>query len=294
MRKYKFEAPQSFEELFQIMHRANFEKDEIKFVAGGTDFVPRLNFELNMIPSEQKQPLQIMYLGCLGMDSIIEKDGIISIGACCKLNDIMKNPVICEKIPVLVETISQMAGLTIRNTGTIGGNIMNASPANDSIPTFIVLDANFILNSEKEERTVKASEFFTGPGKTVAKPDEVLTRIEINLKKGHASFKKLGRRQAETLSVVNAAAYVEQENSVCKTVRVAVGSVGPTVIRCERVEVALRGKKLTEDVIKTASLKVLNEINPIDDLRASAWYRNKTAPVMVSRAIKAAAGIRGE
>lgn len=289
MREYKYEAPQSLEELFKTAHKAK--KDEIKFVAGGTDFVPRLNLELHTIPNGQKKPLQIIYLGYLGLDSITEENGTVSIGACCKLNDIMKNPIINERIPVLAETIRQMAGLTIRNTGTIGGNIMNASPAADSVPTLMVLDADFVLESEKGARTVKAAEFFTGPGKTAAKPDEILSKIKIKPEKGKAAFQKLGRRQAETLSVVNAAAYVEQEKGICENIRVAIGSVAPVVVRCRLVESDLSGKALTEDAIKAASESVVNEIKPIDDIRSSAWYRNRVAPVIISRAIKAAAGI---
>lgn len=289
MRIYRYEAPQSFEELFQDIHNA--ENEDIKFLAGGTDFVPRLNLELNMIPREQQKPLHIIYLGYLGMDSITEEDDAISIGSCCKLNDIMKNPTIHSKLPVLSQTINEMAGVTIRNTGTIGGNIMNASPAADSVPTLMVLDADFVLISEKGERVVKSSEFFCGPGKTAARPDEILLKIVINLGKGNANFQKLGRRQAETLSVVNAAAYVEQENNICTKVRVAIGSVAPTSIRCTLVEADLNGKILSEETIKNASLNVLSEINPIDDIRSSAWYRNKVAPVMVTRVIKSAAGI---
>lgn len=291
MREYKYDAPRSWEELFEIARKSKG-GDEVKFMAGGTDLMPQINIERNTVPTDPKNPMHIVYLGYLGLDSISEENGTVSIGACSILNDIMHNHIIREKLPVLAETIQEMAGYTIRNTGTIGGNIMNASPAGDSIPTMMAMDAAFVLKSEKGERTVKAAEFFTGPGRTIARlGEEVLIAIKIKYGKGKASFKKLGRRNAETLSIVNAAAYVEQEGGVCKTIRVASGSVGPVVVRYKILEDALTGKTLTEETIKAASQNAVKEISPIDDIRSSAWYRNRVTPVIVSRAIKAACGL---
>ncbi|HHZ02096.1 MAG TPA: xanthine dehydrogenase family protein subunit M [Tissierellia bacterium] len=285
MRGYFYESPDSFEKLFEVL------KDnsrEIKFLAGGSDFVPRLNLEREQAPKENKKDLLIINLSELGLNTITENDSEVIIGATTTFTEIQKNDIIKREFPVLIEAINQIAGLSVRNIATIGGNIMNASPAADSVPSLVVLDAVFVLRGPEGSRNVEAKEFFTGPGRTVAKENEVLTHIIIRKNKGFAGFNKLGRRKAETLSVVNAAAYIERENNVCKVARIAVGSVAPTVVRCKEVEELLNGKELTEENIRAASEKVVDEISPIDDIRASAWYRRRVAPVIVRRAIEAA------
>ena len=290
MREYKYEAPTSLEELFILLKDRGDE--ETRVVAGGTDFVPKLSEELDSIPAEEKKPLNIVYLGKLGLDQIKAEGQTVSIGALCTLNGIKDNPVIKEKLPVLTETIAEIAGMAVRNTATIGGNIMNASPAADSAPTLIALDAKFVLKSGEGEREIDAKDFFTGPGKTKAGKNEILTEVKIKAGEGSAAFVKLGRRKAETLSVANAAVNVFISGGVCEKVNIAVGSVGPTVIKCGEAEKMLLGKKPTAEAIAEAARKVADEISPIDDIRGSAWYRRKVTPVLVERALKKAAGLQ--
>ncbi|MBG0764179.1 MAG: xanthine dehydrogenase family protein subunit M [Tissierellales bacterium] len=285
MRSYFYESPSSFEELFQISKTTS---NEIKFLAGGTDFVPKLNLELNDIPKEGQKDLTIVSLSKLDLNKISESDEEIKIGSMVTFTELKKNNIVNKYFPVFEETIKELAGLSVRNVATIGGNIMNASPAADIIPTLIALDAVFILKSSDGEREINSKDFFEGPGNTVAKKQEILKEVIIKKQKGTSSFKKLGRRKAETLSVVNAAAYIEKENNICKKARITIGSVAPTVLRCKEVEEALIGKELTDETMKEASLKVLDSISPIDDIRATAWYRKKVSPVMIRRAIESA------
>ena len=291
MRDYYYNSPASFEELFQIIDNNVGKSSEIKFLAGGTDLVPRISLEREAIPRMDQKALNIVSLGKLGLDSITEDEKEIRIGALCTFTDINNNEVVRKELPALLDAMKEIAGITVRNSATLGGNIMNASPAADSVPVLMALGAKFALKGPAGTRTIAVENFFTGPGKTAADSSEVLTEIIIEKQKGKASFRKLGRRKAETLSVVNAAAYVEADQKICKTVRVSIGSVAPTVVRCKAVEQALMGKELTKETIKTASEAVLTEINPINDIRATAWYRNKVAPVMVRRAIEEALGI---
>lgn len=284
MRKYEYLAPNTLGEVFQAA-AANGDK-EVKLVAGCTDFMPRLNKELNQIPTGEKPDMLIVSLTKLGLDKIEDCGDSVKIGACCILNDLADNALIQKEFPVLCQAIAEIAGLTVRNTATLGGNIVNASPAADSVPALVALDAKFIVEGAAGVKEYEAEKFFVGPGKTVLEAGEVLTAIVIGKKAGKGCFKKLGRRKAETLSTVNAAAYVEAEGGVCKAVRVAIGAVAPTVVRCTEVEAALIGKELTAENIAAAAEKVLGQISPIDDIRASAWYRNKIAPVMVKRAIE--------
>ncbi len=285
MRSYFYESPSSFEELFQIGKTTS---NEVKFLAGGTDFVPRLNYELNEVPKEGQKDLTIISLSKLGLDTISESDEEIKIGSMVTFTEMKKNNIVNKYFPVFEETIKELAGLSVRNVATIGGNIMNASPAADIVPTLMALDAVLVLKGPNGEREICSKDFFKGNGRTVAQEQEVLKEIVIKKQKGTSSFKKLGRRKAETLSVVNAAAYIEKENNICKKARITIGSVAPTVLRCKEVEEALIGKELTDETMKEASLKVIDSISPIDDIRATAWYRKKVSPVMVRRAIKSA------
>ena len=291
MRNYYYNSPASFVELFQIIEKNNSKSCEIKFLAGGTDLVPRISLERDAIPKADQKALNIVSLGRLGLDSITEEDKEIRIGALCTFTDIGNSEIVQKELPALLDVMREIAGITVRNSATMGGNIMNASPAADSVPVLMALGAKFALQGPAGTRTISVEDFFKGPGKTVADSSEILTEIIIEKQKGRVAFRKLGRRKAETLSVVNAAAYVEADQKICKTVRVSIGSVAPTVVRCKAVEQALMGKELKKETIKTASEAVLTEINPINDIRATAWYRNKVAPVMVRRAIEEALGI---
>lgn len=286
MRSYFYESPDSFEKLFEILKDTSM---EIKFLAGGSDFVPRLSLEREQIPKENQKDLMIVSLSDMGLNLITENETEVIIGATATFTEIKKNDIIRREVPALTEAINEIAGLSVRNIATIGGNVMNASPAADSVPILMVLDAVFVLNGPDGSREIEAKDFFKGPGKTAAKENEILSKIIIKKGKGSSSFKKLGRRKAETLSVVNAAAYIEKDNGICRTARIAVGSVAPTVIRCIEAEQFLTGKEITEENMKIAGGKVIDAISPIDDIRASAWYRNKVAPVIVRRAIEAAA-----
>lgn len=291
MRNYYYNSPASFVELFQIIEKNDSKSCEIKFLAGGTDLVPRISLERDAIPKADQKALNMVFLGKLGLNSITENDKEIRIGALCTFTEIDCNEAVRKGLPALLDAIKEIAGITVRNSATMGGNIMNASPAADSVPMLMALGAKFVLQGPAGTRTIAAENFFTGPGKTAADASEILTEIIIEKQKGNAAFRKLGRRKAETLSIVNAAAYVEADQKICKTIRVSIGSVAPTVVRCKAVEQALMGKELTKETIKTASEAVLTEINPINDIRATAWYRNKVAPVMVRRAIEEALGI---
>jgi carbon-monoxide dehydrogenase medium subunit len=286
LRKYEYYAPLSFGRLFEL---ASADGAEVRFLAGGTDLTPRISAERNQIPRGEKPPLRIIYLGALGLDKVTDEGEYVTIGACCTLSALLENALVNTKLPALHEALAEMAGVSVRNTATIGGNIMNASPAADSVPALLVLEAECVLRSSSGERRVALSEFFTGPGKTVAKPGEVLVSVAVKPGQGGSSFKKLGRRKAETLSVVNAAAYIEVQDGVCGAARIAVGSAAPTVVRCAEAERVLVGKKIGGDSIREASALVVKAISPIDDIRSSAWYRGRVAPTMTARALSAAA-----
>jgi carbon-monoxide dehydrogenase medium subunit len=180
-----------------------------------------------------------------------------------------------------------MGSLQVRNLGTIGGNLCNASPAADTAPPLLVLNAKVKVRSINKQRLVPLQEFFMGPGKTTLTPEEILTEVQIPLIKptGNSYFIKFGRRNAFTLSIVSVATLVKVENGVFDDIRIALGSVAPTPIRASKAEEHLIGHKVNEQVIDDGVNVVANEVKPISDVRASAEYRRDMAYVLTKRAI---------
>ncbi len=186
---------------------------------------------------------------------------------------------------------AQVGAPQIRNRGTVGGNIISASPAADSVPALMALDAKVVLKSMSGERVVALSEFMKGPGKTDLKPGELMTEIILPSGKGCSVFSKAGKRNALAIAICNQAVYMETENSKITEVRVALGSVAPTAVRAYRAEELLKG---TEEAALDcgefkAALKeaLLKDICPIDDVRASKEYRQSVAFRMLMHNLKA-------
>lgn len=289
MRTYTFAAPESKQELFDLIS-GNADK-ELAFLAGGTDLVPQINMEREEIPYEEKKPMLIVALEKLGLDGICEKDGCIEIGALTTIDAIRENELIRSKAAALAEAADNLAGFAIRNTATIGGNIMNASPAADTVPALMILDADVVTESAEGESVMKVADFMTGPKMTAIQPGAILTKIVIKPGAGKSAFVKLGRRAAETLSVVNAAAYIEKDGDLCSKALIAVGSCAPTAVLCKEAAECLIGKAIDQAAIDEAVKKIGAVIAPISDVRSSAWYRREVAPVIAGRAVAAAAGI---
>lgn len=230
----------------------------------------------------------MIYLGNLGLSYVTSDDGgALHIGALTTMSDILADP-IADKIPVLKEALRHLAGLTIRNVATIGGNTMNASPAADSIPALIALGALAVFTGKAGQRTVALEKVFTGPGKTDIQRGEILTELIIPKPAGKGKFEKLGRRKAETLSIVNGAAQADMTGTHCNSIRIAVGAVAATPLRLEKIEKMLDGKDVTESLIDQAAEAAVNEISPIDDIRGSAEYRKKVTRVVVKRVVAGA------
>ena len=279
--------PKSIEETLKLLN--SFEKEDTVILAGGTDVVPKLNsrpeksgyFNVPIMDLEKKK---IIYLGNIDLKYIKEEDDSIVIGAMTTMTEILDSNII-DKLPVLKEALNVMAGVTIRNVATIGGNIMNASPAADSIPPLIALGAKAVLIGTDGERTENVEDLFEGPGKIRNGGKELLKEIVVPVKKGKASFIKFGRRKAESLSIVNGAAYAEIENTVCKEAVIVLGAVAPVPLRVSEAEEIIIGKKLTDELIEKAAEKAAEKVSPIDDKRASGDYRRKLVRTLVKRTL---------
>jgi carbon-monoxide dehydrogenase medium subunit len=214
----------------------------------------------------------------------------LSVGATTTLHEIETDRMVRQVCPVLSDAVGMIGSLQVRNRGTLGGNLSNASPAADSAPALQVLDAQLELASASGTRTVPVEAFFVGPGKSVLEHGEVLKRIRIpEPAPGTQSvYLKFGPRKAMDIAVVNVAvSLVLNDDGSCSDARVAVGAVAPTPLRVKKAEARLIGK-LNEEEIQAAAALAAAETSPIDDLRGGKAYRTHLVKVLVTRAIKEA------
>ncbi len=281
--KIDYVAPSSLKEALHLLKKY---KDKAKLLAGGTDLVPKM--KKRMVKAE----LLIDLNRIPGLSGVrMRKDGL-HIGGLTRLAEIKKSRLVREKAPVLAQAVGVMASPPIRNRGTMAGNLCTASPAADTAPPLLVLNASVRLESVQGKRVVPISDFFQGPQDTVRRPEEMLTEVIIPMQKGKSAFLKLGRRKAFTLSVVSAAAFARVRGGKFEDVRLALGAVAPTPIRGHKVEEALKGSEASDENIARAAELIKKEVKPISDVRASEEYR-KEMSVVLTRRVMAQLGGRG-
>jgi CO/xanthine dehydrogenase FAD-binding subunit len=261
-------------------------EDRGKIIAGGTDLIPRLREKI----SRPEFILNILEIE--GLNGVKESDHVLRIGATTTHSQLGESPILQRTCPSLAQAAVSVGGPLIRNRGTIGGNIANASPAADLASALLALDAEVVLMSEKKTRVIALDDFFTGPGKTVRDSDELLTEILVPFPKGKSVFLKLGRRRAMSLSIVNVAVQIEIEGGKCRDAKIAMGSVAPTPIRCHQAERMLVNKEIGLELISKCAGEAVAVTKPIDDQRAKAWYRMEAGTVLLKRALAEAAGLR--
>jgi CO/xanthine dehydrogenase FAD-binding subunit len=196
------------------------------------------------------------------------------IGALATYTDLIRSPLIAERLPMLAEASRLVGGPQIQNRGTIGGNIANASPAGDSLPVLAAVDATVVLRSAVGERRVAFNEFYTGYRESVRRADELIVAVEIPTVIGRQWFRKVGTRAAQAISKVVIAGVRDGE-----TARIALGSVAPTVVRARRAEDALRTGASIDDAVGL----LRDEITPIDDNRSTADYRRLVSGNLLRR-----------
>lgn len=280
MKDAKYFAPTDMEETARILA----EWGEMgTLLAGGTDIVPKINYY-------ELKPGVLIFLGGLGLDYVKESAGGLAIGATTTTARLANDAMVAEKASALAEAARLSGSEAIRNTATIGGNLANASPAADLATPLLVMDAEVLIKGSGGERVCPLKDFFKGPGQTALKKQEFLVEIRIPAFKGKTVFRKLGRRKAMTLSVVNVAVRLEMRGKKCNEARIALGSMAPTPLRCQKAEAMLRDKELNRELIKACAAQAINEANPIDDQRATAWYRKQAGAALVAQALSRISG----
>jgi CO/xanthine dehydrogenase FAD-binding subunit len=220
--------------------------------------------------------------------SIAVADDSVMIGALATYTDIQNHPVLVAEFPLLCRAAAETGSVATQNRGTLGGNIANASPAADSPPALIVYDASLELVSAAGSRWVRYDDFHTGYKKMLLRPDELIAQIRLprDKKKRIQHYAKIGTRKAQAISKVCLAAAVRIEAGTIRDVRIAFGSVAPTVVRAKAAEAALRGQSLTPSVIEAARAALGRDIAPIDDIRSTARYRLRVAQNLLVEFLK--------
>jgi len=281
VRNFRYLSPKSLNEALSLLEEGNEANTYI--IAGGTDLLIRLkNGEINAD--------SVIDLKAVPLLSDIKYDQRIGlrIGALSSIASIEKYPTFPLEYTALPEAASSIGSAQIRNRGTIGGNLCNASPSGDLAPALIVMDATVEISGEFGQKAVKLEGFFVAPGKTVLKNTEILTEILVPkpCPRSGSAYLKLGRRKGLDLAIVSVACLLAVKNDAyCEVARIALGAVGPTPLRARNAEALMIGKEIDDELIEKVARKAAEEARPISDIRATADYRKEIINVLVRRAI---------
>jgi CO/xanthine dehydrogenase FAD-binding subunit len=258
-------------------------------VAGGTDLVVGARQGKQPLPNALVAIHRLTELHSLST-TLSDGSAGIRLGALTTHGEIVAHPLIRSRFTGLCDASSIVGSHATRATGTIGGNVMTASPAMDTGAPLLCLDAVVVLSSVRGTRRVLLNEFFVGPGKTTAEPDELLVAVEIpdTVCTVGSCYVRLEYRQQMEIAVVGAAAFVQIENGVVVSARVAVTALAPTIRRITGAESALIGTSGDRGAIDAAADAAALATAPISDVRASAEYRKAMAKVITRRAIHGA------
>jgi CO/xanthine dehydrogenase FAD-binding subunit len=286
MKIENYSAPSSIAEAVQLLQHG-----EATIVAGGTDLTPQTEagvreFAATLINIQRIEEMR----------GISVSNGRYRIGGLTTVTDILESELLAADVPVLVEAADHFASPQIRNASSLAGNLCNASPAGDMVIPLLLLDAEAELVSWSDgsvsTRSVPLSDFFTGPGRTVMKADELMTAVGFAQPgEGYvAAFIKSGPRPALEISTVSMGVAGVVKDGVIHGVRVSIGAVAPIPLRARETEAALEGNKLDEALFELAAETASGEVKPIDDVRASSWYRKHLTGVYIKRALETLQG----
>lgn len=252
--------------------------DKAVFLAGATDLMIKLPRGFAGV---------LIDLTYAGIDTVERKDGKLRIGACATATSLIQDAQVGAQLPLLVLAARELGSPKIRNQATVGGNACNCSPCADMVCALTALDAEAVLLSMRGERSIPLSEFAKGPGVTHLADDELFLRVEVEPQKGAGAYHKLGLRNAQAIAVCSVGCVAQTDaGGVISHVAIACGSVAPKIARAVEAEKLLQGQALSPELLKQAADLVDRDIQPIDDLRASAHYRRVATVGMAHRALK--------
>jgi carbon-monoxide dehydrogenase medium subunit len=283
MNTFDYRQPESPEEALALLHELG---DDARVIAGGTALVIMMKQRLVMpeclISLQKVQPLNY----------INTSNGDIHLGALTTHRTVEESPIIRTRVPALAETFHQVATIRIRNVATVGGALAHADPNQDSLVTFMTLDARVRLTSTSGAREVPLETFFTDYYETVRQPDELVSEVIVPAPAAHSGsvYLKFLPKTADDYATVGVAASVtvDPATQTFRDCRVALGCVAATPVRAQEAEALIRGQRLTHALAQEAGTLAQRRTDPISDARGSADYKRAMAGVFVRRALEQA------
>jgi carbon-monoxide dehydrogenase medium subunit len=279
MRRFDYLEPQSLDEAVAML--AHYD-GTASVLAGGTDLLVE-------IKEHVARPDRLVDIKKIpGMDRFqFDPATGLKFGALVTAREIEISPLVRRDYRGLAQAASELGSIQIRNRATIAGNVCRASPSADTLPPLIAAAASVTIHGPRGERRVPLEEFFVGPGKTVLRPDELVTTIEIPAVPARSAgiYIKHGRRKAMELATVGVAVSLALDGEACGNIRIVLGAVAPTPIRARRAEALLAGRVPTASLIAAAAQAAMEESRPIGNVRSSAAYRREMVRVLTARAI---------
>jgi carbon-monoxide dehydrogenase medium subunit len=270
--EFDYRRPASLEEAIGILSEY---PGSARLLAGGTDLVAWLRDDA-VAPDMLIDIKDVPGLGEITVDA-----GVLSIGSLVTFTELIESSLVREHAPLLVEMAETVASTGIRNRATMVGNICSAVPSCDTGPVLLVYDTTVYLAGPGGERSVDINDWFIGLRETALSDDEVVTRVDIKIRRHGGVYVKLMRYAGEDLAQAAVGVVVYPDNEY----KVAFGAVAPTPFRSTRIEDALRGRPLDDALVADVVAMVDDEISPITDMRASAEYRTRMAEVMLERGL---------
>jgi len=281
--RFHYSAPRSIEETIELLQTAKETGKRARILAGGTDLMVQLR-------AHEATPDMVIDISGVERLSRVDRMGNeIRIGPLVTHADLATLDLIREYAGVLSEAARTVGSPQIRNLGTLGGNIVNASPAADTIPALVILAARLVLRGPEGERTLPITDFFKGPYQTVIGEDELLTGIIIPLPplNGRSVFLKLARRKAVAIARMNLACmlYYDRQKEIFEWVRLCVGSSTPKPVRMKQAEKVLEGNAYTDDVLQEAGKAAAEQMVALSGFRSSTAYKKPVVGDLVIRAV---------
>jgi carbon-monoxide dehydrogenase medium subunit len=277
---FEYFAPSSLKEAVELL--SNY-KDDVKILAGGQSLVPLMKLRL-------AKPKYVIDLNGIGeLNYIRNAGGAVHIGALAAHSEIERSEVVRRDCRLLAQTAATIADTQVRNRGTLGGSLAHADPAGDMPAAILALDAELKASGPSGERLIKAEDFFVGFLTSALEPDEILTEIKVPLAAGAKSAYLKAAQRASGFAVVGVAVQLKLgSNGTCAHIAIGMTGVTDKAYRAKNVEQVLKGARLDDDLIERAANRVVEGIDPLEDINGSKDYRAHLARVYTARAIKAA------
>ena len=263
-------------------------REHARIVAGATDLILELERGVRKGIDTLIDVTRIPDLDTITLD----EDDVIHLGPLVTHNHCAASKLIRERAYPLARAAWEVGAPQIRNRGTVAGNLITASPANDTITPLAALGASVTLASmrgDRRERKVALQDFYTGVRRNVMQPDEMLVDISFPAmsREQRGTFIKMALRRAQAISLVNVALVLTLKWGTVQSASITLGAVAPTIIHAPEAEEYLRSKKLSDEIIAKAAELTMNASRPIDDVRGSAAYRREIVRVITARGLKA-------